>query len=75
MDNLFTGVQSEWFQESKDKVAEINKKRNRKNFVSFSRKSWPFRIDEIMINLKTEEKIHVEHRKGEEPIIYAKEMN
>ncbi|MDR5590265.1 hypothetical protein [Christiangramia sp. SM2212] len=75
MDILFTGESAEWFERSSKKVEEINRKRNRSNFVSFSRRPYPFRIDEIMIDLKTEEKIFVEHRKDEEPIIYSKEEN
>ena len=73
MDTLFTGERAEWFRISQQKVAEINQKRKRSGFVSFSRKSYPFRIDETMICLKTEEKIFVEHRKDEDPVIYTKE--
>lgn len=75
MDILFTGEHAEWFERSSKKVEKINKERNRSDFLSFSKKAYPFRIDEIMINLKTDEKIFVEHRKDEEPIIYTKEIN
>lgn len=71
MDTLFTGERAEWFRISQEKVEKINEKRKRSGFVSFSKKSYPFRIDEIMICLKTEEKIFVEHRKDEEPRIYV----
>lgn len=75
METIQTGINSIWYAQSMEEVKRINKERHREHYVCFSRKVYPFRIDEIFIDLQTEEKIFVEHRKDEAPRIYVKEQH
>lgn len=77
MENRNIGLNSEWYAKSLDKVAKQNKLAGRENFIQFSRRVFPFRIDEIYINPGTNEKIYVEHLadQPEEPRIYLRDQS
>jgi len=75
MENYNIGVNSAWYAESLKLLKRENKLNGRENFICFSQRKHPFRIDEIWLNPQSQEKIFVEHYKGEFPRIYLKEQH
>jgi hypothetical protein len=77
MEGKNIGLGSEWYAKSLAEVERLNKLAKRENFIQFSRRVFPFRIDEIYIDPVTNEKIFVEHQadQPELPRIYLRDQS